>query len=301
MKTTKNYNLNKIEDDDFVDIVEHFNQNTEIIDVALGEKVDAEKGKTLSDNNFTDELKAKLEQASQKEHSHSNKGVLDKITQVLMNAWNSAVTHIRDTVKHITPEERNLWNTVSSKAEKEHTQAANTINVADVSAYFSGTNLEAVLSELGKNSLLPRGFIGEQTNWNSIIQTGIYQVGMTTPVDSENYPNNNGIKAYQWGILLVFSKESLILQTYYPHNKYDGMWFRVRYAATEDGWQEWTNVSSLAGRITVSDTAGNYISNNVENILSEIGTNKPNYWTGTQLQYNSLTVKSSNTLYLITG
>ncbi|GAA0076205.1 hypothetical protein UT300005_05830 [Clostridium sp. CTA-5] len=53
-----------------------------------------------------------------KKHVHDNKSIIDKITQTLVDAWNSAYDHIGDTVKHITSSERNLWNTVSNKANK---------------------------------------------------------------------------------------------------------------------------------------------------------------------------------------
>ncbi len=51
-------------------------------------------------------------------HTHSNLSILETITQALINAWNSAVSHISDAVKHITSDERNLWNTVSNKVDK---------------------------------------------------------------------------------------------------------------------------------------------------------------------------------------
>ena len=51
---------------------------------------------------------------------HENRNILDTITQALIDKWNSAYSHISDTVKHITSAERNLWNTVSNKAEKNH-------------------------------------------------------------------------------------------------------------------------------------------------------------------------------------
>src|SRR5690606_18818293 len=53
-------------------------------------------------------------------HEHANKSILDSITSVLINAWNSAVEHMSDLVKHITSDERTLWNTVSNKADKTY-------------------------------------------------------------------------------------------------------------------------------------------------------------------------------------
>ncbi|AGX44501.1 pyocin knob domain-containing protein [Clostridium saccharobutylicum] len=45
-----------------------------------------------------------------KKHVHSNKSIIDAISQSLLDAWNSAYTHISDTVRHITQVERDKWN-----------------------------------------------------------------------------------------------------------------------------------------------------------------------------------------------
>lgn len=55
-----------------------------------------------------------------KKHTHSNKTVIDKITQALLDNWTAAYTHISDTVKHITATERTNWNDANSK---KHTHA----------------------------------------------------------------------------------------------------------------------------------------------------------------------------------
>lgn len=51
-------------------------------------------------------------------HTHNNKSVIDKITQSLLDNWNSAYSHISDSVKHITGAERTTWNTVTNKVDK---------------------------------------------------------------------------------------------------------------------------------------------------------------------------------------
>ena len=53
--------------------------------------------------------------ANSKKHTHSNKSVIDKITQTLLDNWNAAYNHISDTVKHITSEERTTWNNKYAK------------------------------------------------------------------------------------------------------------------------------------------------------------------------------------------
>ncbi len=67
----------------------------------------------------TDTEKANWNDANSKKHTHSNKSIIDAITQTLIDTWNSAYSHISDVVKHITDDERTLWNTVSNKVDKE--------------------------------------------------------------------------------------------------------------------------------------------------------------------------------------
>lgn len=69
----------------------------------------------------TDTEKSNWNDADSKKHIHSNLSLLETITQSLINSWNTAVTHISDTVKHVTSDERTLWNTVSNKADIKHT------------------------------------------------------------------------------------------------------------------------------------------------------------------------------------
>ncbi|WP_455794252.1 pyocin knob domain-containing protein [Clostridium butyricum] len=96
------------------------NFSTTIITM-LSQKVDKINGKGLSTNDFTDDYKNQLIDGNNKKHTHDNKSIIDTITQTLINSWNSAYSHISDTIKHITSAERTLWNTVSNKAEKDHT------------------------------------------------------------------------------------------------------------------------------------------------------------------------------------
>lgn len=67
---------------------------------------------------ITDTERTNWNDANSKKHTHYNKSILDTITQIIIDKWNSAVDHIADTIKHITKEERTLWNTVSNKVDK---------------------------------------------------------------------------------------------------------------------------------------------------------------------------------------
>lgn len=57
---------------------------------ALGGKVDKVAGKQLSSNDYTDGEKANLADANSKKHTHGNKSVLDKLTEILLNNWTDA-------------------------------------------------------------------------------------------------------------------------------------------------------------------------------------------------------------------
>lgn len=71
------------------------------------------------DGNVKLTSRSEVESLKSLSHTHSNKSVLDSITSILINGWNNAVSHISDTIKHITSDERTLWNTVSNKVDKE--------------------------------------------------------------------------------------------------------------------------------------------------------------------------------------
>jgi len=68
----------------------------------------------------TDTEKSNWNDANSKKHTHENLNLLETITQTLIDGWNSAYSHISDAVKHITSDERTLWNTVSGKANANH-------------------------------------------------------------------------------------------------------------------------------------------------------------------------------------
>lgn len=67
------------------------------------------------DGLLSKEDKANYDDTYSKRHTHGNKGIIDKITQSLLDGWNAAYTHISDTVKHITAAERTNWDDAYSK------------------------------------------------------------------------------------------------------------------------------------------------------------------------------------------
>jgi len=134
--------------DELVNEINRATEEEKKIDEKLDNKVDKTEGKGLSDENYTlaeknklagiesgankyvhptkhnadmivdnpnkrfvsDAEKTNWNDANSKKHTHSNKSILDIITQVLIDSWNSAVEHISDGIRHITIAERNKWN-----------------------------------------------------------------------------------------------------------------------------------------------------------------------------------------------
>lgn len=61
-----------------------------VITQALANKVNAEKGKGLSTNDFTDTYVDRINKSTGQSHTHDNKDVLDGITEDDINNWNNS-------------------------------------------------------------------------------------------------------------------------------------------------------------------------------------------------------------------
>ena len=96
---------------------------------------------------------AKYEEAYSQKHSHSNKSILDTITSTLIDAWNSAVTHISDTVKHITSNERTNWNDAN---DKKHTHSNKSILDSITASYTTEekTKLSGIATGANKTTIV---------------------------------------------------------------------------------------------------------------------------------------------------
>lgn len=82
-------------------------------------------------------------------HTHSNKSILDIITETLINGWNSAVTHITDTVKHITSTERIKWNAASEQAHShENKNILDDINSEDITNWDNAEENQNAFSNI---------------------------------------------------------------------------------------------------------------------------------------------------------
>lgn len=107
---------------------------------------------------MTDALLSNWTDAYNKNHEHENKTIIDKITQAMLNNWNNAFAHISDAVKHITATERNNWNDANSK-KHEHTNKG----VIDKLT-------QAMLDKL--SGIAPGAEVNVQSDWN-VADTGL--------------------------------------------------------------------------------------------------------------------------------
>lgn len=89
------------------------------------------------DGLLSKEDKTNYDDANSKKHTHSNKSVLDKITQSLLDNWNAAYTHISDTIKHISSVERANW---TDAYDKRHTHTNKSVLDGITSALISAWN-----------------------------------------------------------------------------------------------------------------------------------------------------------------
>jgi len=94
----------------------------------IGEVVRIEMPNGDTKDMYVDTAKKVVTGSSETSHSHSNLSLLESITQTLVDSWNSAVSHISDAIRHITSDERNLWNTVSNKLDSSEVTTTATAN-----------------------------------------------------------------------------------------------------------------------------------------------------------------------------
>ncbi len=142
--------------------------------------------------------------ANTKKHTHSNKGVLDKITQALLDSWNTAYTHISDAVKHVTAAERTLWNTVSNKVDKVSGKglSSNDYTTAEknkLSGIAANANNYTHPTTTGNKHIPSGGSSGQMLRWGSDgtavwgndIDTKVEQVSTTANADIRLLLSNN--------------------------------------------------------------------------------------------------------------
>jgi hypothetical protein len=126
---------------------------------------------------ITSEERTDWDDTSSKKHEHSNKTVLDTITELIINGWDSAVEHISDLVKHITSDERTKWNAVTNKADKTYVDEELNNKAASVHGHVKADitdfpNLSNVATSGSYNDLSNKPTI--PTDTNQLAKTDVY-------------------------------------------------------------------------------------------------------------------------------
>jgi hypothetical protein len=126
---------------------------------------------------ITSEERTDWDDTSSKKHEHSNKTVLDTITELIINGWDSAVEHISDLVKHITSDERTKWNAVTNKADITYVDEELNNKAASVHGHVKADitdfpNLSNVATSGSYNDLSNKPTI--PTDTNQLAKTDVY-------------------------------------------------------------------------------------------------------------------------------
>lgn len=157
-------------------------------------------------------------------HTHSNKNILDTITDTLISGWNSAVEHLKDTVKHITSTERIKWNAASEQAH--------------------GHENKSVLDDISNEDI---------TNWNKAFT---HSKSDHAPINAEE--NQNAFSDSGWLTIstpyepIKYRKSGKIVEFYFWNDK--TIPISTDIATIPDGYRP--SIPSYPNMIFISDAYG---------------------------------------------
>ncbi|MBE6043533.1 MAG: hypothetical protein E7216_04775 [Clostridium thermopalmarium] len=198
----------------------------------------------------TDTEKNNWNDANSKKHTHSNKAVLDIITQTLVDAWNSAVSHISDTIKHITSDERTLWNTVTNKSDIGHTHDDRYYTEDEINSKFVS---KSELDDAGYGDMLKSiydtngdGIVDKAEKLTNAITISNYDTlkpdlvaqGTITPIralNAANSPWNNTTSGF-----LIQSNDRDSFHILIFRSGGDGWAYRSYYQGNWSSWKIWS-------------------------------------------------------------
>jgi len=118
----------------------HTHTNKQLLDKLI--ETEPEASYDLSNLSYIDDIKNGYTEG----HAHSNFDVLQNITAAEISNWNQAVSHISDEDKHVTSADKFLWNTVSSKANIDHTHNYAPTTHNHDSRYYTEVEVDTLLS-----------------------------------------------------------------------------------------------------------------------------------------------------------
>lgn len=138
-------------------------------------------------------------------HTHDNKSVLDKITQTLFDTWNSAVSHISDTIKHITSTERKNWNDAYAHSTSAHAPSNAEVNQNAFSNVIVGSTTIAADSATdtltlvaGTNITLTPDVTNDKITISSTDTNTTYSAGTGLSLSGTTF-SNSGVRSISTG------------------------------------------------------------------------------------------------------
>ena len=117
----------------------------------------------LGDGNIPQDILDKINEAYNLRHSHANKGVIDQLTQTMIDNMVAFVNHIQDTTIHITAQERTTWNAKVS-TQTLTTALAGKSDVNHVHEIADVNGLQDALDALSGQTSLPTFNVGTVVN-----------------------------------------------------------------------------------------------------------------------------------------
>lgn len=177
----------------------------------LNLKVDKVEGKGLSENDYTDSEKAKVQANTQARHTHSNKGVLDGISQAKVNEWDSKVSanNPRITIKKNGSSVGSF--TLNQSGEGEINIPVPT-KASDVNALPDTTKYGSSLVVSLNTSNYQISFTLKDQNGNALGQTQTIDLPMESVVVSGSYDSQTKevVLTLQNGSTIKFSVADLV-------------------------------------------------------------------------------------------
>lgn len=204
------------------DSVIHITSNDRSLWNTVSNKVESESGKGLSTNDYTDTEQNTLADVNDKKHTHTNKTILDGITQALIDRWNAAETNVQSD-----------WNVTDTASDA-----------------FIKNKPSSLPANGGTASLLSNAV--QIPDYNTFVPSKVAQ-GAMTPVKANadaNSPWNNTTSGF---LIQSNSADSWHLLIFRSGG--DGWAYRSYYQNVWNNWRIWSTFDGKYSSLTEKPTS----------------------------------------------
>lgn len=185
-------------------------------------------------SSFLDDMIAQAQEAV------NNANIASRQAQAAVQNANLAVSNANDAVDSV--------NAMISSMGANFSSLAQSTNITQLQT--TSKNLVGAINELNSKSLRDRSFvIGKNTDWNTVIEPGIYKVQVGTWGNGYNSPFDDGITIYEFGLLIVIAtiedSENRRAQIYIPDITNAESSFRIAYRTYNTSFKNWLYIQCL--------------------------------------------------------